>query len=67
MIYQVSLDDYLLSALAGPLLIVCLVLIFGPCVAKTLIAFVKDWVGTVQLIVLRQQYQSVRDSDRAEV
>lgn len=56
----------LLSALAGPLLIICLVLIFGRCVANRLIAFVKDWVGAVQLMVLRQQYQLVRDSDRAE-
>lgn len=50
----------LFSALMGPILIIALVLIFGPCVANKLIAFVKQRVDAVQLMVLRQQYRTVR-------
>ena len=47
----------LLSSLAGPLIILLLLLTFGPCLINRLVAFVRDRVNTVQLMVLRQQYQ----------
>ena len=49
----------LLSALAGPILIICLVFIFGPCLINKGIAFVKDRVNAVQLMVLQRQYQPI--------
>ena len=49
----------LLSALAGPILTICLVLIFGPCLINKGIAFVKSRVNAVQLMVLQHQYQPI--------
>ena len=46
-----------LSTLAGLLIILFLLLTFGPCIINRLVTFVKDRVNTVQLMVLRQQYQ----------
>ena len=48
----------LISTLLRPLLIL-LMLTFGPCIINRLIAFVKECINTVQLFVLRQQYQTV--------
>ena len=36
-----------------------LILTFGPCIITKLVAFVKDSINTVQLMVLRQQYQAL--------
>lgn len=47
----------LVSTLIGPLVILLLLLTFGPCILNRLITFIKDRVNTVQLTVLRQQYQ----------
>ena len=49
----------LLSTLAGPILTICLVLIFGPCLINKGIAFVKSRVNAVQLMVLQHQYQPI--------
>ena len=46
----------LLSALAGPILIIFLVLVFGPCLINKGIAFIKDRINAVQLLVLQRQY-----------
>ena len=58
----------LISTLLGPLLILLLMLTFGPCIINRLIAFVKKKksINTVQLFVLQQQYQTVsQDRDEA--
>ena len=55
----------LISTLLGPLLILLLMLTFGPCIINRLVAFVKKHINTVQLFVLRQQYQTV-SQDREE-
>ena len=56
----------LISTLLGPLLILLLMLTFGPCIIDRLVAFVKKCINTVQLFVLRQQYQTVsQDRDEA--
>ena len=47
-----------LSALAGPLILL-LLLTFGPYIINKLVAFIKDRVNTIQLMVLRTQYQPV--------
>ena len=49
----------LISTLLGPLLVLLLMLTFGPCIINRLVAFVKKRINTVQLFVLRQQYQTV--------
>lgn len=47
----------LVSTLISPLMILLLLLTFGPCILNRLITFVKDRINTIQLMVLRQQYQ----------
>lgn len=49
----------LVSTLVGPIILLVLILTFGPCILNKLINFVKDRVNTVQLMVLRQQYERV--------
>ena len=49
----------LISTLLGPLLVLLLMLTFGPCIINRLVASVKECINTVQLFVLRQQYQTV--------
>ena len=46
----------LISSLLGPLIILLLLLTFGPCLLNKLVAFIKSRINTVQLIVLRSQY-----------
>jgi multisubunit Na+/H+ antiporter MnhF subunit len=45
----------------GPLLILLLLLIIGPCVLDRLVAFIRAKLSTVQLLVLRQQYHALKD------
>ena len=54
----------LISTLLGPLLVLLLMLTFGPCIINRLVAFVKKHINRVQLFVLRQ-YQTV-SQDREE-
>ena len=49
----------LISTLLGPLLVLLLMLTFGPYIINRLAAFVKERINTVQLFVLQQQYQTV--------
>ena len=49
----------LISTLLGPLLVLLLMLTFGPCIINRLVAFVKKHINRVQLFLLRQQYQTV--------
>ena len=46
----------------GPLIILLLLLTFGPCILNKLLAFIKQRLNTVQLMVLRQQYQGLPTS-----
>lgn len=56
----------LLSTIAGPLIILLLILTFGPCIINRLLQFVKDRLSTVQALVLTQQYQALATSDHIE-
>jgi hypothetical protein len=47
----------LLSALAGPIILLLLMLTIGPCVVNRLLTFIRKRVNAVQLMVLRSQYQ----------
>ena len=54
----------LFSALAGPILIIFLILIFGPCMINKGLAFVRARINAVQLMVLQHQYQSAVIEDK---
>ena len=45
----------LISTLLGPLIILLIMLTFGPCIINRLVAFVKEHINTVELFVLQQQ------------
>jgi hypothetical protein len=47
----------LISTLVGLLVILLLILTFGPCILNKLVTLVKDRISTVQLMILRQQYE----------
>uniref|UniRef100_A0A480S3W7 Endogenous retrovirus group S71 member 1 Env polyprotein-like n=1 Tax=Sus scrofa TaxID=9823 RepID=A0A480S3W7_PIG len=49
----------LLSALMGPLVVLLLLLTVGPCLINRFVAFVRERVNAVQIMVLRQQYQGL--------
>lgn len=53
----------LISVLSGPLLIILLLLTLGPCVLNRLIQFVRSQVSTVQLFMLRHEYQELNPSE----
>nr|ACX69257.1 envelope [Orcinus orca] len=53
----------LISTLLGPLIVLLLILTFGPCILNRLIAFIRGRISTVQVLMLRQQYQSLRTED----
>ena len=54
----------LLSTLMGPLLILLLLLIIGPCVLNRQVAFIRTRISAVRLLVLRQQYHALKDQVR---
>ncbi|XP_032542306.1 MLV-related proviral Env polyprotein-like [Chiroxiphia lanceolata] len=49
----------LISTLAGPVLMLCATLIFGPCILNRVMNFIKDRVETVQLLTVKQQYEDM--------
>ena len=50
----------LVSTLLGPLIVLLiLMLTFGPCILNRLVSFIKERINTIQIMVLRQQYQPV--------
>lgn len=53
----------LISTLMGPLLILLLLLTFGPCILNRLLQFIKDRLSTVQALVLTQQYQILKQQE----
>lgn len=54
----------LLSALAGPLILILILLMVGPCIINRLTAFIQHRMNAVRLMVLRQQYQHIPAEDR---
>ena len=49
----------LFSALAGPVIFICLILIFGPCIINRGMAFIQSRIDAVKLLVLQRQYQPI--------
>ena len=50
----------LISTLLGPLVVLLLLLTFGPCILNKLISFIKERIGALQLMVLCQEYKTLR-------
>ena len=53
----------LVSTLLGPLVVLLLTLTFGPCILNRLMSFVKEYLDTIQIMVLRQQYQMIAQNE----
>ena len=53
----------LISTLMGPLLILLLLLTFGPCILNRLLQFIKSRLSVVQTLVLAQQYQMLKQQE----
>nr|AAA43050.1 glycoprotein gp70 [Feline leukemia virus] len=53
----------LISSIMGPLLILLLILLFGPYILNRLVQFVKDRISVVQALILTQQYQQIKQYD----
>ena len=53
----------LVTTLTGPLIILLLILTFGPCILNKLINLVKNRIETVQLMILRQQYTDLTQQE----
>lgn len=49
----------LISSLVGPVIILLLLLTFGPCILNRLVTFIRDRISAVQVMVLQQRYQPV--------
>lgn len=56
----------LISALAGPLILLLLVLTIGPILLNKLLAFIKDRIETVKLMVLSQPYTILPQEEEHE-
>nr|BAM45658.1 envelope polyprotein [Feline leukemia virus] len=53
----------LISSIMGPLIILLLILLFGPCILNRLVQFVKDRMSVIQALILTQQYQQIKQYD----
>ena len=56
----------LVSTLLGPLILLLLILMFGPCILNWLVSFIKERLNTIQIMVLRQQYQMVAQDEEKD-
>ena len=56
----------LVSTLLGPLVVLLLTLTFGPCILNRLMSFVKEHLNTIQIMVLRQQYQMIAQNEEKD-
>ena len=56
----------LVSTLLGPLILLLLILMFGPCILNWLVSFIKERLNTIQIMVLRQQYQVVAQDEEKD-
>lgn len=58
----------LISSIMGPLIILLLILLFGPCILNRLVQFMKDRLSVIQALLLTQQYHQLRllDPEDAE-
>lgn len=53
----------LILTLLWPLVVLLLIVTFGPCILKRLVAFMKERLGALQLMVLRSQYAQLEGEE----
>ncbi|XP_048657415.1 MLV-related proviral Env polyprotein-like [Marmota marmota marmota] len=53
----------LVSTIMGPLIILLLILVLGPCILNRLVQFIKDRLTVIQAMVLTQQYHQLGQID----
>lgn len=53
----------LISSIAGPLVILLLILTIGPCILNRLVQFVNDRLSVTHALILTQQHQSLKSKD----
>ena len=56
----------LVSTLLGPLIVLLLILTFGRCILNRLMSFIKERLNTIQIMVLKQQYQMVAQDEEKD-
>ena len=56
----------LVSTLLGPLIVLLLILTFGRCILNRLMSFIKKRLNTIQIMVLKQQYQIVAQDEEKD-
>lgn len=56
MVQQCPMADHVISTLLGPLLILLLLLTFGPYILNKVLQFMKERLGNIQLMVIKCQY-----------
>ena len=56
----------LISTLLGRLIILILLLIFGPYILHHLVSFIRERLNTIQIMVLRQQYQPISQGEEKD-
>ena len=67
LVSTLPLADHLVSTLLDPLVMLILMLTFGSCILNRLVPFIKERINTIQIMVLRQQYQPVaQDSEEKD-
>lgn len=53
----------LLSSLAGPLVILLLIVTIGPCILNRLVTFFREQIGNIKLMIIRQQYATLKNAE----
>ena len=64
LVHKIPWMSTLLSALMGPLLILLLLFTIGPCIIHKIVAFNRQRVSAVQVLMLLQQYQKLEQADK---
>lgn len=53
--------------LIGTLVILLLLLTFGPCILNKLLQYIKQRFGAIQLMVIRSQYQQISTKKNSDL
>uniref|UniRef100_A0A8I5N5K0 Envelope glycoprotein n=1 Tax=Papio anubis TaxID=9555 RepID=A0A8I5N5K0_PAPAN len=56
----------LISTILGPLILLMLILTFGPCILNRLLTLIRDRLNIVHAMVLTQQYRALRTEEEAQ-